>query len=820
MRSECGEGGDAGESGRRRVGGVFCLLGRPALRAQPPTPDPSPPRYAWGEGNLTAAAFVIYALGFLILAWPWLSGVVTIPWDAKAQFQPELQFLARSLHEGQSPSWTPNVFAGWPQIADPQSLIFSPLHVLLAAVSPAPSFRAADAVIFAALFLGGLGVILFFRDRGWHVGGALVAALAFAFGGAAASRIQHIGEVLSLAYLPLAMWLLARALERASWRYGLLAGVLGGLIAAGRDQVALLALYLLAGMVIAYWAGANVRARLRASIKPLTATAIAGAAVPAVPVLLTLLLAESSNRPGFDFVSAGRGSLHPAHLLTFAFADLFGAADPAVPFWGPPSFAWGLTDLFLAQNMGQLYLGALPFVAIVALGISRGVLWERDIRFFTIATAVAVLYGLGWYTPAFHLFYEVLPGVTFYRRPADAAFVIGALLAILGGYLVHRWLSGTLKPATRAQWAIGLAIAAAIFAGALGAAVHADKLPVATKPILTGLAFAAAALGILALARRFRRWPLAAAALVAAFTTADLAWNNAPNESTGLPPAVYDALRLDTKNETIALIKAKHAAFAAPDRRDRIELVGIAYPWPNIGMIHNFDDVFGQNPLRLQTFAAATGVGDTVATPDQRTFSPLYPSYHSAFADLFGVRLIAAGVPVERIDASLKPGDLTFVARTADAYIYENPRALPRVFLASAWQRAGFAELIRDGWPDVNPRRVVLLEHAPALPLPERERSGVKGSPAEFGGTARIVRYRNTEVTIETDSPSPALLVLTDVWHPWWRAEIDGAPAEMLKADVLFRAVAVPAGRHTVRFSFHPFAGALAELRGLLRLSR
>jgi hypothetical protein len=536
--------------------------------------------------------------------------------------------------------------------------------------------------------------------------------------------------------------------------------------------------------------------------------------VAAVPVLLTLLLAEGSNRPGFDFISAGRGSLHPAHLLTLAFADLFGAADPTVPFWGPPSFAWGSTDLFLAQNMGQLYLGALPLVAIVALGIARGMLWARDIRFFTIAAGLAILYGLGWYTPAFHLFYEFLPGVTFYRRPADAAFVIGALLAILGGYLVHRWLSGMLKPMTRARWALVFAIGAAILAGALGAAVHADRLAVATKPILTGAAFAVAALAVLVLAGRLRRWPLAAAALVAAFTTADLTWNNAPNESTGLPPAVYDALRVDTKNETIALIKTKLAEHAAPDRRDRVELIGIAYPWPNISLIHDFDHVFGHNPLRLKTFAAATGVGDTVATPDQRTFSPLYPSYRSAFADLFGLRLIATGVPVERIDSSLKPGDLSFVARTADAYVYENPRALPRVFLVDAWQRADFEELIRDGWPGADPRRIVLLEHAPAvpLPLPAGERGGVRGSPADPVGTARIVHYGNTKVMIETDSPSPALLVLTDVWHPWWRAAVDGTPAEILKADVLFRAVAVPAGRHAVRFTFHPFAGAFAEL--------
>jgi hypothetical protein len=754
-----------------------------------------------------AATLLLYAIAFTVIAWPWLSGTVTIPWDAKAQFQPQLQFLARALGEGQSPFWTPNVFAGWPQVADPQSLIFSPLHLLLAAFDRAPSFRAADAVVFAALFLGGLAIILWFRDRGWHPGGALVAALAFAFGGAAAARIQHIGEVLSLAWLPIAIWLLARALDRSSLWFGALAGIAGGLIAAGRDQVALISLYLLAGMVIAHWAGASPLARMRASIKPLAAGAVAGMLVAAGPVLLTLLLAEISNRPGFDYVSAGRGSLHPAHFLTLAFADLYGAADPAVAYWGPPSFAWGPTGLFLAQNMGQLYLGAVPLVVIIGLGLARGLLWSRDIRFFTIAAIVAIVYGLGWYTPAFRVFYEFVPGVTFYRRPADAAFLIGALIAVLGGYLVHRWLSGSVRPASRARWVFGVAIAGAILAAAIGAAWTAGALAVATGPILTGIGFAIAALAVLGGARRLHRWPLAAAVVVAAFTTADLAWNNAPNESTGLAPTVYDALRLDTRNETIALLKAKLAANAAPDRRDRVELIGIAYPWPNISLIHGFDHVFGHNPLRLKDFAAATGVGDTVATPDQRTFSPLFPSYRSAFADLFGLRFIATGVPVERIDTSLKPGDLNFVARTPDAYVYENPRALPRVMLVTDWRLADFNALIRSGWPDVDPRRTVLLEHPPPAAI-------ASGSPA---GTARIVRYGNAEVIVETDAPAGALLVLNDVWHPWWRADIDGTPAAIFKANVLFRAVQVPAGRHTVRFTFHPFAGALAELMGKIR---
>jgi len=59
---------------------------------------------------------------------------------------------------------------------------------------------------------------------------------------------------------------------------------------------------------------------------------------------------------------------------------------------------------------------------------------------------------------------------------------------------------------------------------------------------------------------------LAACALVALFSVVDFAWNNAPNESTGLPSANFDALWTNTKDETVLLLKNKLAASAAPDR--------------------------------------------------------------------------------------------------------------------------------------------------------------------------------------------------------------------------------------------------------------
>ena len=185
------------------------------------------------------------AIALFLLAWacarhgPGCPGAVTIPYDAKALFQAELQFLANAIHQGQSPFWSPNVFGGMPQIADPQSLIFSPM-VLLALLAPHPSFHALDVAVLALLALGGLAVLMFFRDRGWHPAGGMVAALAFAFGASAAWRIQHIGQIESLVFFAITLWLLARALDRVSLGYGLAAGIAAGLMLVQPDQVAFL----------------------------------------------------------------------------------------------------------------------------------------------------------------------------------------------------------------------------------------------------------------------------------------------------------------------------------------------------------------------------------------------------------------------------------------------------------------------------------------------------------------------------------------------------------------------------------------------------
>jgi hypothetical protein len=132
---------------------------------------------------------------------------------------------------------------------------------------------------------------------------------------------------------------------------------------------------------------------------------------------------------------------------------------------------------------------------------------------------------------------------------------------------------------------------------------------------------------------------------------------------------------------------------------------------------------------------------------------------------------------------------------------YENPDAMPRVTFATEAKGADFARMLADGvWPAADLRSTVLLERPPAVSATRRP------------GQVRIVSYLNTEVILEADSPDGGFLVLNDLWHPWWFAEIADRPAEILRANVLFRAVVVPPGRHMVRFRFRPIALVWAQL--------
>jgi hypothetical protein len=770
------------------------------------TSSPNHPRWP------LAQVLVFLAIVWTALAWPWLSGAVAIPWDAKAHFQPQLSFLAQSIARGEWPFWTPFVFAGSPQIADPQSLIFAPPFLALASVNSNPSLAAADAALFALVLAGAAAIVLLFQHRRWHPAAALLAAIVFAFGGSAAWRIQHVGQIMSYAWWPIAWLCLERALGRSSLTYGIAAGLAAGFMALGRDQVAYLAAWHLIAIVLwhilARDDNASRSVRFKQAVLPLLAGVLTGLTVVGIPIIMTMLLQGDSNRVAIDVAGAERGSLHPAHLLTMIVPKLFGTAGPLEQHWGPPSPIWGPVDLYLARNMGHLYLGSLPLAALVGIGIGAGRFGARGIRLTLAATIIMLVYALGRYTPLFGMIYHVMPGVALFRRPADATFLIGGFGAILAGYGLHRLLSDAFIPLRNI-----LATAAVLFAlGLITAAFVANakgQLDYATWPLVQAALAALLALGALIILRRLRAQPILACLVVAMIMIVDLGWNNGPSESTALPSTTYDVLRPDSADPTIAWLKTH--AIKEDARRDRIELAGIGFHWPNASLVHRLDNTLGYNPVRLKWYADATGAGDHVALPDQRKFSNLMPSYRSHLANLLGLRFIATGVPIEQIDKTMALAPLPLVARTPDAFIYENPQALPRVRRLERWRQADPDLLIASGqWPDgYDPKRETILPLTAMLPSVERGPADAPDTPT----STRIVSYGNMEVVVETSGARRGVVVLTDVWHPWWVAEIDGKPVDIMRADAIFRGVVVPAGQREVRFVFRPFAGAWAELK-------
>ena len=69
----------------------------------------------------------------------------------------------------------------------------------------------------------------------------------------------------------------------------------------------------------------------------------------------------------------------------------------------------------------------------------------------------------------------------------------------------------------------------------------------------------------------------------------------------------------------------------------------------------------------------------------------------------------------------------------------------------------------------------------------------------------KLTSYSPNRVTYQSSNAQEGLAVFSEIYYPHgWHATIDGAPAEILRADYLLRALVVPAGQHQIEFVFDP----------------
>lgn len=70
--------------------------------------------------------------------------------------------------------------------------------------------------------------------------------------------------------------------------------------------------------------------------------------------------------------------------------------------------------------------------------------------------------------------------------------------------------------------------------------------------------------------------------------------------------------------------------------------------------------------------------------------------------------------------------------------------------------------------------------------------------------TAKIIeaKFHNQSVDITVEASEPSLVVVAQTYHHNWRVTIDGQPAQVLRANVAFQAVQIPANARHVRFYY------------------
>jgi hypothetical protein len=766
--------------------------------------------------RMLAVALIGYAVFLMAGLGMWLVQGLVVPWDAKNHFYPMFRFLGASFAAGELPLWNPYHFSGHPTAADPQSLLFLPTIAFFAWLLPKASMQAFDALIFGHLAAGGLCLIGYFRFRGWHPLGGLLAAMIFVLGGAASSRLQHTGIIVSYSFIPVALLFLELALARASATFALVFAIAAAAMALGRDQVAFLGcIFVLATFGCRLLLHARQPGWLAARWPSIAIMGVAGAALIAVPALLTLQFVADSTRPAFGFGTAAMGSVPPVSLATLVWANVFGSLNWNYSYWGP-MLETVRGGTWTERASTYMFMGTFPVLILLSFGIMRGRLFRREIVPFTMVAAATLLYALGRYTPFFGLLFDNFPGVHLYRRPNDALFLLNFAFAILCGYLIHRYVADVVEGDAphpilrRASLAAGLATALLLVGlGFWAVAFSEDRRDPDVLRALVAILPICAAGAILAFGWRERR-VLVAGALVA-ITGAELVWRNAASSMNAEPReryAVYDKLSPDHERGLSALVEAirdDHAAGIRP----RVEILGMPGAWQNAAMVLGIEDTVGYNPLRIARFARAVGPGENAEDMESRTFPATFRGYNSAIATMLGLRYLVLPKPYDDLPAHFpRTGGLDLIFEGRDIFIYRLPQAMPRAYLAHRLHAIAFDEVIQTGEvPEFERRNEALLDPADIAALgPSFEETT---TPAEIpSDSVRILAYSRNTIRIEVVTARPGVLVLHDLYYPGWIATVNGRERRVLRANLLFRGVEVAAGRHLVAFSFAPFSPA------------
>jgi hypothetical protein len=748
--------------------------------------------------------------------------------DVSQNHMPVRRLVTDRLAAGALPLWDPLHGGGTPLLANPDHLVLHPITLLFMALPFDLAFTASIVGQFALLALGG-----YLLARTLPVGRApaTLAALVLALSGPAASLASQQNVLSAWAWVPLALWGWNR-LPESRRRLDRVAAVLpAAVVLATGEAASALALVAFAialgvarpespdGSRLA--APPRVVALLLVSVLALAALIAAVQTVPAAA-----LLPLSPRGAGLPDGETLKWSLAPGRVWEMILPGFLGDPTRLAPnaWWGRWMFEGGYPFLL------SIYVGAIPcLLALTALAAGRQ--RRRAIALASLGGLFLAL-ALGAHDPVFRLLHLWLPPLRQVRYPERFLLGLVLSLALLAAIGLERLLlrrSGS-RAAIGFGAASGVAFvgATAITArpglvdGALGAMlrlprgfVDSDLMAVVRggtlRSVLWCLAEAAVlTVAALVIARGSRQAATRSAWAVAAVCGLSMVQATAPARSTAAPGWIADPSPLrDVVGHGEDAPRVHHQT-----RPDDLSV------WAKTD-----EQVWGFRFDRF-SYSLMTGHPDRVPT----IFDPATDRMDLAPSASIGSRLpslpIADQVRVMRIghagfllsweaidDPGLAPGPVLEGLSRPPLRVYELRDVLPRArFVARARPPVDPSDPLRSLCDrSFDPDQVVLIDGA------------VEGDDAGPAATAeaRLLQDDPERVRITVEAPRHGWVVLADAFAPGWRATVDGLPAEIRRANLLFRAVEVPHGRHVIEMSYLPmsvYAGAALSLCGLMIL--
>lgn len=687
----------------------------------------------------------------LALYWPVLvGGRVFFQRDVFNYWRPHIDWALSSLSAGRTIAWNPGLLFGTPFLADPNFQIFYPPTWLLVLFAPATWF--ALMVAGHAVF-GGLGVARLLVSLGFERGAA-AGALAFALSGPVVSIANLWHHYCGASWIAWVLWALhrLRLSEGREWRRVAVFSALTAL-AGSAETVAMI-------VVLAVLTQASGFTR-PAPLKGLAKAVAVCALIASLQWLPTWSALQSSSRINFSAAQKLSWSLAPS------MASRFVASGP----YGGDVFDAGNTAPMVVDD--DLPLVASPYLGAFLLPLA---LWGAPQAPAIALSCVAFLGGsfgrhLG---PVAEILASALP----FRFPTKLLAAAAVAFALLAGAGVHRALTSRRPGSTPLSVAISLVLVVVMVAQMTGAGRSGLGYS-----LLLGVA------GVLVLLRPPAPSLILAGVFIDLFTAG--VWVNryaAPELYRIRPPSVDFVRSL------------------GPSPR-----IFTAFP----GGIWAQRDLSRNNPV--PTVAYGIAAREEIVPPHGLTFG-IRHGYGPDFTGLAVPEVKAwetfrGSAFVEDIGRYLSLAATTAVVSTDNTNPLNTPEPQARFpgvlstpTRVDVWNRVPRAGLARRVRP-AESLTAMMTEVASSGFVPGTD-VAVMGDagwlrPHDLaGGAARMLRDDNDIVEIECWSEGPGLLVLRDTLRAGWTATVDGRPSEIHRADVLFRAVRVPAGRSLVRFRY------------------